>query len=29
VRPGGSGAWNEKGLDFFERLVDGMLARGV
>ena len=29
VRPGGSGAWNEKGLDFYERLVDGMLARGV
>ena len=29
VRPGGAGAWNEKGLDFYERLVDGLLARGV
>jgi len=29
VRPGGDGAWNEKGLDFYERLVDGLLARGV
>jgi beta-glucosidase len=29
VRPGGSGAWNAKGLDFYERLVDGLLARGV
>ncbi|MEY2690524.1 MAG: hypothetical protein RL375_4724 [Pseudomonadota bacterium] len=29
VRPGGSGAWNEAGLDFYERLVDGLLARGV
>ena len=29
VRPGGSGAWNEKGLDFYERLVDGLLERGV
>jgi beta-glucosidase len=29
VRPGGSGAWNEKGLDFYERIVDGLLARGV
>jgi beta-glucosidase len=29
VRPGGSGSWNEKGLDFYERIVDGLLARGI
>lgn len=29
VQPTGSGAWNEKGLAFYERLVDGLLARGV
>jgi beta-glucosidase len=29
VRPGGQGAWNDKGLDYYERLVDGLLARGV
>ena len=29
VRPGGAGAWNEKGLDFYERIVDGLLARGI
>ena len=29
VRPGGAGAWNQKGLDFYERLVDGLLARGI
>ncbi len=29
VRPLGRGAWNPKGLDFYERLVDGMLERGV
>lgn len=29
VRPGGAGAWNEKGLDFYDRLVDGLLQRGV
>ena len=29
VRPSGSGAWNAKGLDFYERLVDGLLQRGV
>ena len=29
VRPGGAGAWNEKGLDFYERLIDGLLARGI
>lgn len=29
VRPDGDGAWNEKGLDFYERLVDGLLDRGI
>jgi beta-glucosidase len=29
VRPDGDGRWNEKGLDFYERLVDGLLQRGV
>ena len=29
VRPGGSGAWNERGLDFYECLVDGLLERGI
>ncbi len=29
VRPGGAGAWNSKGLDFYERLVDGLLERGI
>jgi len=29
VRPSGSGAWNEAGLAFYERLVDGLLARGI
>jgi beta-glucosidase len=29
VRPGGAGSWNAKGLDFYERLVDGLLERGV
>ena len=29
VRPGGQGAWNDKGLDYYERLVDGLLERGV
>ena len=29
VQPTGSGAWNAKGLDFYERLVDGLLARGI
>ena len=29
VQPGGSGAWNAKGLDFYERLVDGLIERGV
>lgn len=29
VVPGGVGAVNEKGLDFYDRLVDGLLARGL
>lgn len=29
VRPGGAGAWNEQGLDFYDRLVDGLLERGL
>ena len=29
VRPSGSGAWNNKGVDFYERVVDGLLERGV
>ena len=29
VRPGGAGAWNEKGLAFYERLIDGLLARNI
>ncbi|CAD5372774.1 Beta-glucosidase A [Rubrivivax sp. A210] len=29
VQPAGSGAWNAAGLDFYERLVDGMLQRGL
>jgi beta-glucosidase len=29
VQPSGSGAWNPAGLDFYERLVDGLLERGV
>ena len=29
VRPGGAGAWNHKGLDFYERLVDGLLERSI
>jgi beta-glucosidase len=29
VQPDGSGAWNERGLAFYDRLVDGLLARGV
>ena len=29
VRPGGTGPWNARGLDFYERLVDGLLARGI
>jgi beta-glucosidase len=29
VQPLGQGAWNEAGLRFYERLVDGLLARGI
>jgi beta-glucosidase len=29
VQPEGQGAWNGRGLDFYERLVDGLLARGI
>ena len=29
VRPSGSGVWNEKGLGFYERLVDGLLERNL
>ncbi|MFE2153832.1 GH1 family beta-glucosidase [Streptomyces lavendulae] len=29
IRPTGRGAVNPKGLDFYDRLVDGLLARGV
>jgi beta-glucosidase len=29
VQPLGQGAWNEKGLAFYERLVDGLLKRGI
>jgi beta-glucosidase len=29
VQPLGQGAWNEAGLAFYERLVDGLLARGI
>ncbi|RQP23099.1 beta-glucosidase [Albitalea terrae] len=29
VRPDGHTAWNEKGLDFYDRLIDGLLSRGI
>ena len=29
VRPTGEGAWNERGLAFYEKLVDGLLQRGI
>ena len=29
VRPTGDGAWNEQGLAFYDRLVDGLAARGI
>jgi beta-glucosidase len=29
VQPHGSGPWNGKGLDFYDRLVDGLLKRGI
>ncbi len=29
VRPTGDGAWNEAGMAFYERLVDGLFRRGI
>ena len=29
VQPAGAGAWNGAGLAFYDRLVDGLLARGI
>lgn len=29
VRPSGIGKWNGKGLDFYERIVDGLCRRGI
>lgn len=29
VQPEGRGAWNTRGLDFYDRLVDGLLTRGI
>ena len=29
VRPGGAGAWNQEGLDFYDRVIDSLLERGV
>ena len=29
VQPLGAGQWNEKGFDFYERLIDGLLARDI
>ena len=29
VRPSGAGNWNAAGLDFYDRLVDGLLARDI
>jgi beta-glucosidase len=29
IQPLGSGAWNPKGLEFYGRLVDGLLTRGI
>ncbi|HUG23438.1 GH1 family beta-glucosidase [Piscinibacter sp.] len=29
VQPDGIGAWNPKGLDFYDRLIDGLLQRGI
>jgi beta-glucosidase len=29
VQPLGEGAWNEEGLAFYDRMVDGLLARGI
>jgi beta-glucosidase len=29
VQPLGAGAWSERGFDFYDRLVDGLLQRGI
>ena len=29
VRPGGMGKWNDKGLGFYDRLVEGLCQRGI
>lgn len=29
VQPTGEGAWNEAGFAFYERLIDGLIARGI
>lgn len=29
VQPNGDGAWNAKGLDFYDRLVDRLLSKGI
>ena len=29
VQPLGEGAWNEKGFEFYDRLIDGLLERGI
>ncbi len=29
VQPDGSGAWNQKGFDFYERLINGLITRGI
>jgi beta-glucosidase len=29
VQPAGRGAWNDKGFDFYDRLVDALLAAGI
>ena len=29
VQPLGAGEWNERGFDFYDRLVDGLLERGI
>lgn len=29
VQPAGKGAWNQKGLDFYDRLIDGLAKRNI
>jgi len=29
VQPAGQGAWNEEGFEFYERLINGLCARGI